>query len=1046
MRNVWLILAFCFPVFLMGQAVDSVALKRVDSLIQVAVKLIGTSEFDDALKINAIAQELALGKFGRESIPYGKACFSRGVVCYFARIYPEAEKWYLEAKAIQGKTLGTAHPDYASTLNNLAYLYKDLNDFEKAEPLFLEAKSVREKAFGKESIEYAATANNLAILYWSMGNYSKAEPFYLEVRSIREKKLGKTHSEYASILNNLGYLYKDMAKYEQSESFYLEALAIREKLFGKIHASYASSLNNLANLYLEKGDYEKAEPLYLEAKAIQEKLFGKEHEDYAMSVHNLGLLYWQIGNYDKAESFYLESKAIRETTLGKNHEDYVWSLTSLGTVYFKTNELEKAESYFLEALAIREKNLGKTHPNYATSLSNLGSLYQTMGNYEKAEPLLLEAHAVNEKALGKTHLGYAFSLTTLATLYLAKKEYKKSISFTLEAKAIQLQLLGETHPDYISLLYGLGLSYWLVRDFEPAKLNLLATISTEKNLFIKASTYLSEWELSTYVHTLEDRLNNYFSFTQNQRDMAGICYDNILFHRSFVLNNVAKVRKLASSDQNAELNFNELKSYRRRLAAEYSKPTADRQNVTDLEEKANNLEKALTRTVAGFGEAIRQVNWPEIQQKLKPNEAAIEFIHYQFVNPNPTDSLMYAALVLRPGMKQPAFIPLFEAKQLDTLLKAPGKTKPEYINQLYALSNPKKSLYQLIWKPLEQELVGASTVYYSPSGLLHRLNLNAIPVPTPTLAQNKNQTLAERYQLIELGSTRQLVMAAPKTIVDTTNAKNTMAAQLYGSIQYEMDSSASKVAAVDLNKNTSTAPRGIGFGLADSTLRGGKWGYLKWTEVEINTLELILTDVGLKADVHKAYAATEESFKRIGADNPSPRIVHLATHGFFFPDPKSQTKNEPTLNGANEPVFKISEHPMIRSGLILSGGNHAWQTGKPLRPGFEDGILTAYEISQMNLSNTELVVLSACETGLGDIQGNEGVYGLQRAFKIAGAKYLVMSLWQVPDFHTQELMTTFYSKWLEYKMSIPDAFRAAQKVMKDKFKEPFYWAGFVLVE
>ena len=137
---------------------------------------------------------------------------------------------------------------------------------------------------------------------------------------------------------------------------------------------------------------------------------------------------------------------------------------------------------------------------------------------------------------------------------------------------------------------------------------------------------------------------------------------------------------------------------------------------------------------------------------------------------------------------------------------------------------------------------------------------------------------------------------------------------------------------------------------------------------------------------------------------------------------------------------------MIRSGLILSGGNHAWQTGKPFRPGFEDGILTAYEISQMNLSNTELVVLSACETGLGDIQGNEGVYGLQRAFKIAGVKYLIMSLWQVPDFHTQELMTTFYSKWLEDKMNIPDAFRAAQKVMKDKFKEPFYWAGFVLVE
>ena len=137
---------------------------------------------------------------------------------------------------------------------------------------------------------------------------------------------------------------------------------------------------------------------------------------------------------------------------------------------------------------------------------------------------------------------------------------------------------------------------------------------------------------------------------------------------------------------------------------------------------------------------------------------------------------------------------------------------------------------------------------------------------------------------------------------------------------------------------------------------------------------------------------------------------------------------------------------MIRSGLILAGGNYAWQTGKPFRDGLEDGILTAYEISQMNLSNTELVVLSACETGLGDIQGNEGVYGLQRAFKIAGVKYIIMSLWQVPDKQTSMLMTTFYKKWLEEKMSIPDAFHAAQKELRDIGLDPYQWAGFVLVE
>ena len=217
------------------------------------------------------------------------------------------------------------------------------------------------------------------------------------------------------------------------------------------------------------------------------------------------------------------------------------------------------------------------------------------------------------------------------------------------------------------------------------------------------------------------------------------------------------------------------------------------------------------------------------------------------------------------------------------------------------------------------------------------------------------------------------------------------------------------------------------------------------TEREVSAIEKIIQGAGFVVSTNKAYAATEESFKNIGVNNsPSPRILHIATHGYFFPDPKMKQKYTGTI-AQNEPVFKLSNHPMLRSGLIMAGGNAAWQ-GKQSPEGREDGILTAYEISQMNLSNTELVVISACETGLGDIQGNEGVYGLQRAFKIAGAKYLIMSLWQVPDKQTSLLMTTFYKKWLEEKMMIHDAFHAAQKELREAGLDPYQWAGFVLVE
>ncbi len=1085
MKNVWLILGFCFPVLLSAQQVDSLLLKKIDSLVRASQNLSDKRDFDKALKINLLAEQLALEKVGRVTPSYAAACFNRAGILYLTRKYAEAEKWYLEVKEIREKTIGKEHNDYAKVLNNLGLVYEELRKYDLSEQYFLEALTLREKLFGKVNVDYSNTLYYISGLYVKLVKYKKAESLYLEVLEIRNKVLGKENTSYLATMLNLSSLYMRMSEYEKAEAICLEAkilyekmkletgdyasvlqnlamanerlnkyekvevlydrvLSIKKRIYGVTNASYLSALHNLGNMYYETGRYEKSEQIHLEVKAIREKELGSRSLDYTKSLNSLASIYKAMGNLKKAEQLMLEVTSIRKEILGKENLDYAMSLSSLANLYNDSKEHEKAITIHQEARAIREKILGKEDINYASSTNDLGLAYFNAGNYTTAEPLILEAQSIREKKLGKENTTYARSLSTLAYVYINTNRYEAAEANYLEVAAIRSKILGDNHPDFIFTQRDLALFYWLTNNFKAAKPYILKTEAAEKNLLLKASQHLSTEELHLYVQKFLGGLNRTFSFAHFEKDLISTCYNNILFHKGFLLSDATRLRNLALSNPAAAEKYNELKSYNRRLATEYSKPTVERKDVAELEEKANNLEKDLARSVAGFSEALQQVTWQEVQKKLKPSEAAIEFVHYQFINPRSTDSTMYAALVLRPGMKQPVFIPLFEAKQLDTLLKAQGKTRPEYINQLYALSNPKKSMYQLIWKPLEQELIGTSTVYFSPSGLLHRLNLNAIPVPTPTLAQNKNQTLADRYQLIELGSTRQLVITAPKTTVDTTSAKNTIAAQLYGSIQYEMDSSSVKVAHVDLNKNTPTIPRGIDFGLIDSTLRGGKWTYLKWTEVEINTLELILTDAGLKADVHKAYAATEESFKRTGVAKPSPRIVHLATHGFFFPDPKSTQKSE--NSGTNEPVFKISEHPMIRSGLILSGGNHAWQTGKPFRPGFEDGILTAYEISQMNLSNTELVVLSACETGLGDIQGNEGVYGLQRAFKIAGAKYLIMSLWQVPDFHTQELMTTFYSKWLEDKMSIPDAFRAAQKVMKDKFKEPFYWAGFVLVE
>lgn len=501
-------------------------------------------------------------------------------------------------------------------------------------------------------------------------------------------------------------------------------------------------------------------------------------------------------------------------------------------------------------------------------------------------------------------------------------------------------------------------------------------------------------------------------------------YENLLFHKGFLLTASNRVRRLAQTDTAATGQYNLLKSYHRRLAAEYAKPIADRKGVPELEAKADSLEKVLVRTVAGFGEALRQVGWQEVQQNLKPGEAAVEFIHYNYYNPKPTDSTLYAALVLRPGDEGPRFVPLFEERDIKPLLKGASGKAVGNINALYSGETGEK-VYNLLWKPLESHLGGVKTVYCSPSGELHRLNLNAI-----TLSFG-----GSKWGAVTLGSTRQLVLpdATSRTGAD---------AVLIGGVRYASDTTAiaaanAEIAARDWSSTLPFHP--------DTLTRGDAWRYLPESANEILDIQNILHSTNWTTQLDTGYYATEEAFRSLGQDKPSPRILHVATHGFFFPDPKEAPSSRRGL-GEAEPVFKLSEHPMIRSGLLLAGANEAWSTGKAPE-NREDGILTAYEISQMNLSNTELVVLSACETGLGDIEGNEGVYGLQRAFKIAGAKYLILSLWKVSDQTTRELMTDFYRQWLVNGLEIPAAFRRAQQNMKEKHPAvPYHWAGFVLVE
>ncbi len=1006
------------PKLAFAQIPDSMeVVKRIDSLLSVAGRFAQANDSVKAMEVQVLAANLATEKFGKESPAYGKCFNGLASIQRSLRQFDASEASYHEALRIFEKCLGRTHASVASALNNLALLYAEWGFPEKAEPLFLEALTIREKVLGKESLYYTVSLVNLAKHYKNMGLFEKSEQFHLQALEIRKKIFGTESEHYATSLNELGILYSTMGLFAKAEPLLSNAIDIRKKLFGELNLDYANSLNNLAILYMYIGAYQKSEQLFLKVKWIREQKYGTLHPEYAAILNNLAVLYKNMGRWDKVEAMYLEAKSIWEKVYGTQHLYYALSLFNLGTLYSDAGNFSKAEPLLIEANSIYCKVLGSDHPDVANGLNNLASMYRAMGNYHIADSLYKKATQIWEKTLGKDHPNYAGGLLNLALLY-------SEMGFSQKSDTVWTELTERTQA-----------------------------------LIAKSVYHLSEKELYDYLKIFNERQDYFLSHIYASPTRMGCqsSFDHCLFYKGFLLHTVHQIRRLAGQDISSSEIFSLLKSYGRRLSVEYSKPIIERDSakIADLEEKYRSQEKLLAKAISGLDKVMGKITWKDVQAQLKSKEAAIEFIDFRVKRKNQSDSTIYAALVLLRNSPSPSFIPLFEKRSLDSLLKVGGQRKADYVNELYTnkhrgaqiIGMPSRSLYELIWKPLEKELAGVQTIYYSPSGLLHRLNLAAVPV-------NDEQTLADRFRLICVNSTRQLANTVQIKVQGNE-------AVLYGGLQYDEDSTSHSNQVVFASRSFDE----LSFTMTDSALRGENWNYLPGTDKEIKAISQVMKSSKLDAIQKTGLEGTEESFKKLSERKIAPRILHIATHGYFFPDWTDLNKTRVTHDtatsevsnnqkGSNEAswketsqesIFKLSEHPMLRSGLILSEGNAGWQGKRSLDAG-EDGVLTAYEISQMNLSNTELVVLSACETGLGDIQGNEGVYGLQRAFKIAGVKYIIMSLWQVPDKQTSMLMTTFYRKWLEEKLSIPDAFHAAQKELRYAGFDPYQWAGFVLVE
>lgn len=901
-------------------------------------------------------------------------------------------------------------------------------DFEAAFALNARAFALSKECCGEESAAYAAACFNEGRIHHIKGDYRTAVEWYVPSMRIRKRVLGDLHEDYGKSLNNLAVAYKKLGRFESAEPLYKGALRVRRELFGEKSVPFAATLGNLAILYRELGNYEDAETLNLRALAIREEVLGKEHPHYIRNLLNLGAFYYSIDQLDKAENYYLQVKDFYEASGETEDIDYLKCLDNLGLVYLEKYDYDLAESFYLEALQKVKIEPGKDSELCIIINNHLGLLYLETKTFDKGKYHFTTALNTLELLEMKNHHWYGFYQQNLGDLFYEMGAYEKAKQEQIASLAILLNSLGGNHRRYREGLRELVQTQLALGEFKPAADHLRMLAKVSRLPLHNAIRHLSENEMAQYAEDFRANLDFYFSLAAHYPEVADLCFDEILLHRGFLLKQAVRVNQFNPTDSLEQEYLEQLRGVHRQLAAQYAAPVAERSELADLEARAEQLEKLLTRGLAKAENVEEDVRWPSIQAALEEGEAVIEFVYY--ADRLETSDEQYGVLLLTPKLNAPLFLPLCTATELNRLLQRNNRSGPAYINELYAYDGQGRQLYELIWQPLAERLAKfpeLHSLYVVKAGDLHQLNLSALPVAA-------NKILSDLYHMSLLTSSRDLLdKKAPSETA-------TPLAILFGAIDYD------NVSASTIPDNISAAALGMNRGgsfQSDPSLVGTPWRPLPWTEVEIINAQDQLKPAGFRVMSQTNQQATESSFKALGKatdDRKSPRLLHLATHGYFFPSP-----NEQMATSANHRIA-AAQHPMIRSGLILAGANAAWTGTGRANKAAEDGILTAYEISHLDLSDTELVILSACETGLGDVQTFEGVYGLQRAFQIAGSQHLLMTLWQVSDFETQFFMELFYRFWLTEKKEISTAFQAAQLEMRKTYPDPFYWAGFVLLE
>ena len=942
--------------------------------------------------------------------------------------YKDAEPLYKEALEMRRRIFKGDHPDLASSIDNMALFYNGRGNYKDAEPLYNEALGMKRRIFKGDHLSLAISINNMAMFYYNRGNFIDAELLLKEGLEMNRRIHKGDHPELEKTLNNMAFFYEARGNYKDAEPLFKEALEMNRRIHKGDHPDLARTINNMAYFYNGRGNYKDAEPLYKEALEMNRRIFKGDHPDLAVIINNMANSYKDWGNFVEAELLNKEALEMRRRIFKEDHPDLAGSIINMAAFYKDRGNFLEAGLLYKEALEMFRRIHKGDYPDLAVSIISMAAFYKDKGNFVEAEPLYKEALEMYRRIFKGDHPSLAGSINDMASFYNERGNFVEAELLFKEALEMRRRILKGDHPDLALSINSMAGLYEVRGRYTEAEPLFIEGLQVYQNMLNNYFPSLSEKEKKQFWNTVAGSFESFNSFatvraSENPHITCNM-YDIQLYSKALLFNSTSKIKsRILNSNDSLLIEKYNIWSEKRDFLVKLYKMSNDELkkknfNIDSIEKVANDLEKELSLKSEDFKQSYekKKVTWRSIQTMLKPDEAAVEVVRFRLKKDRRlTDTVLYAFLIVTDQAEEhPELVLLENGNELEK------EYYDNYRKHIKMKSKDNES-FNRYWKSLSEKIKKYKKIYFSADGIYNKIN-------PATLMMPDGKYLLDIQDIQQVNSTKDIILGYYRTKEESNIFNNAI---LIGNPNYKLSAEKAAVASrklMDDNINEQSDEMLV-------AVRGIELAALPGTEKEIKNIEKFLKSK--KWDV-KSFLG-DMALKTAVSSANNPRILHIATHGLFLEDVKRGGKD---IFGFDEQ--KMVDNPLLRSGLFFSGADNYLKSETPVNLEEDNGLLSAYEAINLNLDKTELVVLSACETGLGDVQNGEGVFGLRRAFQQAGAKTIIMSLWTVSDQATQELMTGFYSNWVS-GMPKRQAFAAAQQEVRKRYPDPYFWGAFVMV-